>query len=161
MLAIRRAGQGASYVPFAEGQVPWHSAMAATYAHATAPLRRLADRYVIRAALAVANGRPLPEAVAAALDKLPKVMARADARGAQIERAVIDLAEAVMLKGREGEAFEAVVTDEDERGVRIQLCGLPIVARVVAHKVEPGERLRVTLIAADPAKRTLSFQRVA
>ena len=31
--------------------------MAATYAHATAPLRRLADRYVIRAALAVfANG---------------------------------------------------------------------------------------------------------
>lgn len=161
MLAIRRAGQGASYVPFIEGQVPWHSAMAATYAHATAPLRRLADRYVIRAALAVANGRALPEAVVAALDKLPKVMARADARGAQIERAVIDLAEVVMLKGREGQAFGAVVTDEDERGVRIQLCGLPIVARVVAHKVEPGERLRVTLVAADPAKRTLSFQRVA
>ena len=160
MLAIRRAGQGASYVPFAEDQVPWHSAMAATYAHATAPLRRLADRYVIGAVLAIANGRPLPEEVAAALDKLPKVMARADARGAQIERAVIDLAEAVMLKGREGEAFEAVVTDEDERGVRIQLCDLPIVARVVAHRVEPGDRLRVTLVAADTAKRTLSFQRL-
>lgn len=161
MLAIRRAGQGASYVPFAEGQVPWHSAMAATYAHATAPLRRLADRYVIGAVLAVANGRPVPEAVAAAFTELPKVMARAAARGAQIERAVIDLAEAVMLKGREGEAFEAVVTDEDERGVRIQLCGLPVVARVVAHKVEPGDRLRVTLVGADPAKRTLSFQRQA
>lgn len=160
MLAIRRAGQGASYVPFAEGQVPWHSAMAATYAHATAPLRRLADRYVIRAALAIANGQPLPDEVAAAFEKLPKVMARADARGAQIERAVIDLAEAVMLKGREGEAFEAVVTDEDERGVRIQLCGLPIVARVVAHKVEPGDRLRVTLVAADPGRRTLTFQRL-
>jgi len=160
MLAIRRAGQGASYVQFTGGQVPWHSAMAATYAQATAPLRRLADRYVIGAALAVANGRPVPEAVASAFDKLPKVMARADARGAQIERAVIDLAEAVMLKGREGERFEAVVTDEDERGVRIQLCGLPIVARVVAHKVEPGDRLRVTLVAADPAKRTLSFQRL-
>ena len=79
-------------------------------------------------------------------------MARADARGAQIERAVIDLAEAVMLQGREGEAFEAVVTDEDERGVRIQLCELPIVARVVAHRVEPGDTLRVTLVAADPGQ---------
>ncbi|HMI41192.1 MAG TPA: RNB domain-containing ribonuclease [Sphingomicrobium sp.] len=160
MLAIRRAGQGASYVPFTGGQVPWHSAMAATYAHATAPLRRLADRYVIMAALAVANGRPVPAAVAEAFAKLPKVMARADARGSQIERAVVDLAEAAMLKGREGEVFEAVVTDEDERGVRIQLCGLPVVARVVAHHVEPGDWLRVRLTAADPVGRTLSFQRV-
>ena len=160
MLAIRRAGQGASYVPFAEGQLPWHSAMAATYAHATAPLRRLADRYVIGAVLAIANGKAVPEPIAAAFKRLPKVMARADARAAQIERAVVDLAEAVMLKGREGEAFEAVVTDEDERGVRIQLCGLPIVARVVAHKVEPGDRLRVTLAAADPDGRTLAFKRL-
>lgn len=160
MLAIRRAGQGASYVPYAEGRVPWHSAMAATYAHATAPLRRLADRYVIGAVLAVANGRPIPGAITAAFEALPKVMARADAHGAQIERAVVDLAEAVMLRGREGEAFEAVVTDEDERGVRIQLCGLPVVARVVAHKVEPGDRLRVTLVAADPANRSLTFQRL-
>ena len=57
MLAIRRAGQGASYVPYHEGVVPWHAAMAATYAHATAPLRRLADRYVVMATLAIANGQ--------------------------------------------------------------------------------------------------------
>ena len=36
--------------------MPWHAAMSATYAHATAPLRRLADRYVVRATLAIANG---------------------------------------------------------------------------------------------------------
>ena len=60
MLAIRRAGDGASYVPFRDGAVPWHAAMAATYAHATAPLRRLADRYVVRAALAIANGQRVP-----------------------------------------------------------------------------------------------------
>jgi exoribonuclease R len=56
MLAIRRAGRGASYVPWRAGEVPWHSAMAATYAHCTAPLRRLADRYVLQAILAIANG---------------------------------------------------------------------------------------------------------
>ena len=49
LMAIRRAGGGASYVPFAAGERPWHSAMAATYVHATAPLRRLADRYVVMA----------------------------------------------------------------------------------------------------------------
>jgi exoribonuclease R len=48
-------------VPWRDGIVPWHAAMAATYAHATAPLRRLADRYVVRAALAIANGRSVPE----------------------------------------------------------------------------------------------------
>ena len=160
MLSVRRAGQGASYQGLVAGEVPWHSAMAASYVHATAPLRRLADRYVVMAALSVANGQAVPEAVEAAFARLPKVMARADALSGQIERAVIDLAEAVMLRGREGEVFDAVVTDEDERGVRIQLRDLPIVARVVAHKVEPGSRLRVTLAGADPATRTLAFKRL-
>jgi exoribonuclease R len=65
MLAIRRAGAPAGYMPFRQGVVPWHSAMAATYVHATAPLRRLADRYVVETTLAIANGRPVPESAAA------------------------------------------------------------------------------------------------
>lgn len=161
MAAVRRAGTGAAYVPWREGVVPSHAALAATYAHATAPLRRLADRYVVQAALAIANGRPVPEHAGEAFDRLPAVMARADARSGQIERAVIDLAEAVMLRDRIGEVFEAVVTELDERGARIQLCDLPVVARVVAHRVEPGETLRVKLTGADPETRTLAFQRVA
>ena len=133
--------------------------MAATYAHATAPLRRLADRYVVGAALAIANGLPVPEMVEAAFAKLPKVMARADALSGQIERAVIDLAEAAMLKGREGEQFAAMVTDVDERGVRMQLCDLPVVARIVAHHVAPGDGLAVQLVSADPRTRKIEFQR--
>ena len=62
MLAIRRAGAPAGYMPYKDGVVPWHSAMAATYVHATAPLRRLADRYVVEATLAIANGGPVPDA---------------------------------------------------------------------------------------------------
>ena len=159
MLAVRRAGTGASYAPFRDGVVPRHSAMAATYAHATAPLRRLADRYVVGAALAIANGLPVPEKVEAAFAKLPKAMARADALSGQIERAVIDLAEAAMLKGREGEQFAAMVTDVDERGVRMQLCNLPVVARIVAHHVAPGDGLTVQLVSADPGTRKIEFQR--
>lgn len=157
LLAVRRAGPGASYAPYHDGVVPWHAPMAATYAHATAPLRRLADRYVIRAALAVANAQPVPAAVTDAFVRLPKVMARADAVGGQIGRAVIDLAEAQLLQPRVGESFAAIVTDTDERGARIQLRDLPIVARVAAPAAEPGDAITVRLTAADPATRSIAF----
>ena len=161
MLAVRRAGAGASYAPYQAGVVPWHVAMAATYAHATAPLRRLADRYVVRAALAIANGQNVPDVVTQAFAKLPPVMAHSDALGGQIERAVVDLAEAVMLKGREGQAFPAIVTDVDERGARMQLRDQPVVARVAAHAVQPGDAITVRLISTDPEKRLIQFERVA
>ncbi len=161
MLAVRRAGEGASYVPFRPDVTPWHAAMAATYAHATAPLRRLADRYVIRAALAVANGLPVPLAVNEAFERLPAVMDKCQARSGQVERAVIDLAEAAMLSGREGEIFAAVITDIGENGARFQLCDLPVVARTTAHDVVPGDAIRVRLDQADPVKRSLIFSRVS
>lgn len=159
MLAVRRASGGASYVPYREGIVPWHAPMAASYVHATAPLRRLADRYVVRAALAVANGQRVPAAVAAAFGELPTVMARADARDGQVERAVISLAEALMLQGREGASFEAVVTDMDEHGLRIQLCDLPVVARVRGQGGKPGDVIRVRLTSTDSLQHTISFER--
>lgn len=161
MLAIRRAGNGASYVPYQAGVKPWHAAMAATYAHATAPLRRLADRYVVRAALAVANGQAVPDEVEAAFQKLGPVMARAEARSGQIERAVVDLAEAAVLAGQEGKSFAAIVTDLGETGARIQLCDLPVVARTVARSVVPGEMITVRLDRADPVRRELAFSRIA
>jgi len=160
MLAARRAGSGAAYAPYQPGVKPWHVAMAATYAHATAPLRRLADRFVVRAALAIASGQDVPDVVTEAFAKLPAVMARADALGGQIERAVVDLAEAVMLKGSEGRVFPAIVTDVDERGARMQLRDQPVVARVAAHAVQPGDAITVRLVATDPERRLIQFERV-
>lgn len=161
MLAIRRAGQGASYAPYTPGETPWHAPMAATYAHATAPLRRLADRYVLRAVLSVANGGPVEDAVTAAFERLPDVMRKAEARAGQVERAVIELAEAALLAGQEGTIFPAIVTDLGESGARIQLRDLPVVARTAAHGVVPGAKIAVRLKAADPARRTLEFERVS
>jgi exoribonuclease R len=158
MLEIRRAGNGASYQPYQEGVIPWHEAMAATYAHATAPLRRLADRYVVRCALAIANGQPVPKAVTDAFARLPKVMGRADARASQINHAAIDLAEAVMLKGHEGETFKAVVTDIVDRGVRAQLADMPVVANVKASGFRQGEDLTLKLVSADPDQRSIVFE---
>ena len=161
MIAVRRAGPGASYEPYRDGVVPWHSAVAATYAHATAPLRRLADRFVVETALAIANGRPVPERAATAFEQLPKVMAKADGLAGQINRAVIDLAEAAALQGREGETFDAVVTDTDQRGARIQICSPPVIARLKDKELMAGDELKVRLDAADPATRTVHFSAVA
>lgn len=159
MLAVRRASNGASYQPYHQGELPWHAAMAATYAHCTAPLRRLADRYVLRAVLAVANGEAVPDDVSAAFARLPRAMARAGSRDGQIDRAVIDLAEAAMLTGHEGDCFPAVVTDRAREGASIQLCDLPIIARVDDAGLLPGDRLTVRLTEADVTRRRLAFVR--
>jgi VacB/RNase II family 3'-5' exoribonuclease len=157
--AIRRAGPKATYAPYQDGVVPWHSAMAATYAHATAPLRRLADRYVIEAALRITNGGEVDANLQTIFGQLPAVMARADDRAAQIDRAVLDLAEAIMLQGCEGKRFDAVVTDIDERGARIQLSDPAVIGRIDAKDTMPGDQIQVELQHVDAEHRQVSFTR--
>lgn len=159
-LSVRRASGGASYEPYDSSTTPWHAAVAATYSHATAPLRRLADRYVIEAALAVANGRPVADEVNEAFERLPEAMQQGASRANRVDRAAIDLAEAIVLQERVDEVFEAVVTDEDDRGARIQVCDPAVVARVVARRVDPGDDIQVKLTKADPETRRIEFERV-
>ncbi len=157
MLAIRRAGQHASYAPFHAGETPWHWAMAATYVHATAPLRRLADRYVTECALAIANARPVPEWVDAAFARLPDVMARGDAKAAQVSAAAVELAEAVELQPHIGEIFGGEVTDVDNRGARIQLCDKAVLIRVMIPGAKVGDHVRLKLLESDPVRRLTHF----
>ena len=74
---------------------------------------------------------------------------------------MIDLAEAVLLAGREGEVFDAVVVDEDRRGPLVQLREPAVLAHVSAHRVDPGDDVRVRLERADPATRTIELTRVS
>jgi len=158
MLAIRRTGAHASYAPFKPGEKPWHSAMRATYVHGTAPLRRLADRFVTEAALAVANGKSVPDWVSAAFEKLPDVMNRAESKAGQVDAAVLELAEAVELQGRVGETFDGTVTDYDrKRGARIQICDPAIITRIPVNDIQIGDPVRLRLDQADPSQRLTRF----
>ena len=158
MLAIRRTGAHASYAPFKPGEKPWHSAMRATYVHGTAPLRRLADRYVTEAALAVVNGKPVPDWVSAAFAKLPDIMNRAESKAGQVDAAVLELAEAVELQGRVGETFDGTVTDYDrKRGARIQICDPAIITRIPVNDIQIGDPVRIRLDQADPSQRLTRF----
>jgi len=76
-------------------------------------------------------------------------------------REVLDLAEAVVLSGREGEIFDAVVVDEGEWGVEVQISDPAVLVRTSARRVDPGDDLRVRLVSADPEHRTVDFERVS
>ncbi len=159
-MAIRRMTRGASYVPFREGVRPWHAALGAIYCHATAPMRRLADRYVLDAALALANGTARRPDEPALFARLAKTMNAADAREGAIERAVFDLAEAALLADRTGEVFRAIVTERGESGARLQLVEEPVVARVDTRTVAAGDEIHVRLVKADTIRGEIEFERV-
>ena len=148
-------GRGAGYTVF-DGEAPEAAepfAIAAPYAHATAPLRRLQDRHVSECCLAACAGVPVPDAVRAALPGLPAAMAAGTKRARAIERGVVDLVEAVLLSGREGERFDAVAVDDET----IQLRDPAVRARLEGGTPEPGSEVTVRLERADPATRTVAF----
>jgi hypothetical protein len=87
-------------------------------------------------------------------------MAGADA-DRRIGRAVVDLAEAVLLRSEEETAYAAVVMEVDERWARIQLRDRPIVARLPASGSMSGETLTARLIAVDAGRRTITFERAS
>jgi exoribonuclease R len=161
LIAVRRAAGGAAYAPFDPQQRPWHSAVAATYAQATAPLRRLQDRYVVETALSIANGRAVPPEVVEAFGRLPAAMASGEQRANRAERMALDLTEAVVLDGRVGEIFDAVVIDEGEWGVEAQVADPAVLTRLTARRVDPGDEMRVRLTSVDVERRAVAFERVS
>ena len=155
--------RGAGYTAF-DGAPPGqaeHSAVAAAYAHTTAPLRRLVDRYVGELCVAVCAGAKIPEWVRSALPTLPAVMAASDHRAHALERSCIDLVEAVLLAPHVGETFEAAVVERNHHGGVVQLRNPPVRAKCDGDHLPLGERIDVRLDKADPATRTLVFARVA
>ncbi|MGE0879669.1 MAG: RNB domain-containing ribonuclease [Acidimicrobiia bacterium] len=150
--------RGAGYVPWhGNGTPPAHGALASVYAHVTAPLRRLADRYANEIVLALCAGKPIPEWAISELDQLPEVMAASKRRGQDIERASIDLVEAAVLSNQVGRTFEAMVVERRGERIVIHIAEPAIVTTLPADHVEPGGHLTVRLDAADPTNGTITF----
>lgn len=151
--------RGAGYGLAGPGVAPKtlrHAAVAAHYAHVTAPLRRLADRFANEVVLSLCSGVAVPEWALAALPQLPDVMDQANRRSSAVESAVVDLIEALVLAPQVGSVFDAMVVDQRKARSQVQLVDPPVIASVAAA-LPLGERVRVRLDAADPARRTVSF----
>ncbi|MEJ7720621.1 MAG: hypothetical protein WKF58_09315 [Ilumatobacteraceae bacterium] len=103
---------------------------------------------------------PCPSGPTTAFAALPERMDAAEELASRVERAAIDLAEAVLLSGREGEQFDAVVISEDDTAAQIQITEPAILARLTAHKVDPGDQITVRVGEVDVAARSVHLERV-
>jgi exoribonuclease R len=155
--------RGAGYTVFRDGALPaltTHAAVAAPYTHATAPLRRLTDRYASEICLAAAAGQAPPDWVLAALDALPREMAEGSRRASTVERSCVGIVEAALLKDRVGDVFDGCVVDVDEQRPSVgtvQVRTPAVIGRIEGERLSPGELLRVRLTQADPATARILF----
>ncbi len=157
--------RGAGYVAF-DGGVPEHvehAALASEYAHVTAPLRRLVDRYAGEVAVALCADTDVPDWVRARLRDLPKEMEDSDRRAHQFERAVLSLVEAGLLAGHEGQTYTGVITDLDDKDKTAGVLVLqdPAVEAAVTSpsgELPLGEEVQARLVEADPRTRAVRFE---
>jgi exoribonuclease R len=153
-------GAGYTLVGASPGPPPVHGALAAVYAHVTAPLRRLADRFANEIVVAHCAGQPVPVWVTDALPTLPAIMAETGKRAAGVDAAVINLVEAVVLADRIGETFPATVVDLDERHATVLVPSPPVIARLDPDGLVLGAEVQVRVVAADPTQRQVELTRV-
>ena len=164
VVACTRLLRGSGYVAF-NGELPeqaQHSALASEYAHVTAPLRRLVDRYALEVCVALCQGTDVPPWVVEAMGALPDTMRDSGRRARQYENAILDLCESMVLAGRVGESFPGVVVDlddKDERRGSVTIQDPAVEATVVSASDLPlGEDVTVELVSADPASRSVEFR---
>jgi exoribonuclease R len=161
--------RGSGYVAFDEElpEQPLHSALASTYTHVTAPLRRLVDRYAGEICLALCAGTPVPDWVLARLERLPETMRESTRRANQYERGMLDLVEAAVLRDHVGRTFPAIVVQVSEKNPatgEVMVTDPAIEARVRSADGAPlplGADVTVRLVEADPVERKVLFERVA
>ena len=140
--------------------VPVHSGVGGPYAHVTAPLRRLIDRFGLEYCLAIAAHRrgetekvEVPEWVTSGVDEAISVMASSGQLASRVDRACLDLTEAVVLEPWLGHAFDAAVLHDRGEEVEVFVFEPPVFARCVgttaAGVPAEGTAQRISLVAAD------------
>lgn len=179
MMSCTTVLRGAGYASF-NGSLPdqpMHSAIAAEYAHVTAPMRRLVDRYASEVCMALCAQQPVPQWALDALPGLPETMLQSDRRAHTFERAVIDLAESVIMAPHIGESFDGAIIEVGHAGASrdraahdragqdparsgiIMLRDPAIEARVTSGSdLVLGADVVAKLVEADPSKRSTRFE---
>jgi exoribonuclease R len=153
--------RGAAYVAF-DGRSPGtaearHAGIGAPYAHVTAPLRRLVDRFGTEVCLAIAAGSAPPDWARQSLPALVAEMAASDRLAHEADRAVIDATEVFLLAGRVGEQFDAVVLSASRSSATIVLDEPAVRAKCAGLELPVGGRITVRLVAVDRSTRQVSF----
>ncbi len=153
--------RGAGYVTF-DGAVPEdieQAAIAAPYAHATAPLRRLVDRWSLAICLAASTGADIPAWARESLPRLPALMQSSSQRASKLNAATINCVEAALMTPLVGTVVEATVVELRDNGrATIQIADPAVTASApVPADAKPGDSVSLRLARADIAKGELEF----
>lgn len=152
--------RGAGYLGFSGGAPDGdidHGGLAAPYAHVTAPLRRLVDRFTLASCVAIAEESPVPGWVEESVEEIPELMGESDRRADQVERQCVDSVEAWMMDGRIGDVFEAVVLDDRPHGMEVWIDDPPIMAWADGLSVDAGKVTRLEISDTDVIRGIIQF----
>jgi exoribonuclease-2 len=160
LTVIKLLGPG-EYVMLAPGDEPYgHFSLAITdYTHATAPNRRYVDLINQRLLKSVLDKMPSPY-TPEELVELSTWLTSREKGSKKVERFMRKAAAAVLLQGRIGETFDALVTGASEKGTYVRLISPPAEGRVMRneHRLRVGQKVRVLLLKTDPYNGFIDFE---
>ncbi len=154
--------RGAGYVTF-DGSVPEdieQAAIAAPYAHATAPLRRLVDRWALAICLSVSRGEDIPAWSRESLAELPDLMQESAQRASRLNADTINRVEAALMRPLVGQTVEATVIEIRNGGERagIQITDPAVTASApVPAGTKAGDAVSLKVVRADIARGEVEF----
>jgi len=138
-----------------------HFGLAVTdYTHGTAPNRRYVDEIIQRLLKAALDKQPCPYDKNELIDHAVRCTDR-DKAAKKVGRFMRKVAAAVLLSGRIGESFDAIVTGASDKGVYVRVITLPAEGRVMrgGKGLVIGHKVRVRLIGMNPYKGQIDFEK--
>ncbi len=161
LVIVKLMGSGEYVVEVPGVASPGHFGLAVrAYTHSTAPNRRYPDLITQRLLKAALAGAPSPYP-AAALAPLALHCTQQEDAADKVERLVRKAAAALLLAGRVGEHFDALVTGASEKGTWVRLLHPPVEGKLVHgwEGVKVGQRLRVKLVGTNVERGFIDFVR--
>jgi len=130
------------------------------YTHSTAPNRRFADLVTQRLLKALGHGAPYSDEE---LDAIARACTEKEDAARKVERDMTKRLAAAALQTHIGQNFSAVVTGVTPKGVFVRTLAPPVEGRLMRgeHGLDVGDRIRVTLLAADPRRGFIDFGRIS
>jgi exoribonuclease-2 len=159
--AAEAPGDAPGEAPGGASPGPGHFGLAvADYAHSTAPNRRYPDlvtQRIVKAALANARAPYATEE----LNAIARHCTLQEDNARKVERQLLKAAAAVLLHGRAGEAFDAIVTGASAKGTFVRIQRPTVEGRVVRgfEGLDVADTVRVRLLAVDAEQGFIDFER--
>lgn len=159
---VKLMGRGEYVVKHPGRTTPGHFGLAVTaYTHSTAPNRRypdLVEQRLLKAALAGVLS-PYSDAE---LESVARKCTEREDGATKVERQLRKSAAALVLAGRVGDRFDAIVTGASDKGTWVRIFAPPVEGMLVsgARGLRVGKRLRVRLERTDVERGFIDFARV-